>query len=137
MATMSFIGRMIQVKRLVIFGNGGEQRFWIQKSFHNTRRLFFLLHQCKYLVVHVFIYTKIKTNCETFIYIYKNQDNPQKARKFPLRFILKKPYTLRYGIFMTFLKLAFIYKKHDTLRYVTFLYTKSQTLRQKQDNLRY
>ena len=39
--------------------------------------------------------------------------------------------------FMKFLKLAFIYKKHDTLCYGTFLYTKSQTLRKKQDNLRY
>ena len=38
---------------------------------------------------------------------------------------------------MKFLKLAFIYKKHDTLRYMTFLYTKSQTLCKKQDNLRY
>ena len=41
--------------------------------------------------------------------------------------------------FMKFLKLGFIYiyKKHDTLRYVTFLYTKSQTLLKKQDNLRH
>ena len=38
---------------------------------------------------------------------------------------------------MKFLKMAFKYKKHDTLRYVTFLYTKSDTLRKKQDNLRY
>ena len=29
---------------------------------------------------------------------------------------------------MKFLKLAFIYKNHDTLRYVTFLYTKSLAL---------
>ena len=35
------------------------------------------------------------------------------------------------------MNLAFIYKNHDTLRYVTFLYTKIQTLRKKQDNLRY
>ena len=40
-------------------------------------------------------------------------------------------------IFMKMLNLAFIYKKYDTLRYVTFLYTKSETLRNKQDNLRY
>ena len=39
--------------------------------------------------------------------------------------------------FMKFLKLAFIYKNYDTLRYVTFLYAKIQTLRKKQDNLRY
>ena len=30
--------------------------------------------------------------------------------------------------FMILLKLAFIYKKHDTLRYVAFLYTKNMTL---------
>ena len=39
--------------------------------------------------------------------------------------------------FMKIPKLAFIYKKHDTLHYVTFLYTKSWTLRKKKDNLRY
>ena len=39
--------------------------------------------------------------------------------------------------FMKFLKLAFIYKNHDTLCYVTFFDTKSQTLRKKQDTLRY
>ena len=38
---------------------------------------------------------------------------------------------------MKFLKLTFIYKKDDILRYVKFLYTKIQTLRKKQDNLRY
>ena len=38
---------------------------------------------------------------------------------------------------MIVLKLEFIYKKHDTLRYVAFLYTKIQTLRKKQENLRY
>ena len=31
--------------------------------------------------------------------------------------------------FTKILKLAFIYKKYDTLRYVTFLYTKSQSFR--------
>ena len=30
-----------------------------------------------------------------------------------------------------------IYKKHDTFCYGTFLYAKTQTLRKKQDNLRY
>ena len=38
---------------------------------------------------------------------------------------------------MKFLKLAFIYKKHDTLRYMTFLYTKSKIFRKKEDNFRY
>ena len=36
-----------------------------------------------------------------------------------------------------FLKLEFKYKNHDTLRYGTELYTKSQTFRKNQDNLRY
>ena len=35
-------------------------------------------------------------------------------------FIYKNPYTWRYGIFMKFLKLAFIHKNHDTLRYMKF-----------------
>ena len=39
--------------------------------------------------------------------------------------------------FMKFLKVPFIYKNHDTLRHVTFLYTKSQRLRKKQDKLHY
>ena len=30
-----------------------------------------------------------------------------------------------------------IYKKHDTFRYVTFLYTKNPTLQKNQTNLRY
>ena len=38
---------------------------------------------------------------------------------------------------MEFLKFVFTYKKHDTLRYVIFLYTKRQTLRKKQDNFCY
>ena len=38
---------------------------------------------------------------------------------------------------MKILKLVFILKKNDTLRYVKFIYTKSQTLCKKQDNLRY
>ena len=38
---------------------------------------------------------------------------------------------------MKILKLEFIYKNHDTLRYGTFLYTKIQRLRKKQDNLPY
>ena len=100
------------------------------------------------------IYTKSKKNCETF-YIKKFR-NFSKSKTISITFLYtkiqtlfkkldnsryvfkyKKPYTWRYGIFMKFLKLAFIFKKHDTLRYVTFLYTKSKTLRKKQDNLLY
>ena len=38
---------------------------------------------------------------------------------------------------MKFSKLAFIFKKNDTLRDVTFLYTKIQTLCKKQENVSY
>ena len=83
-----------------------------------------------------FLYTQKAKICETFLYsksqtLFKKLDNSRNV------FIDKKRYTLRYGIFMKFLKFAFIFKKHDTLRYVTYLYTKRQTLRKKQDNLRY
>ena len=61
------------------------------------------------------LYTKIQT-------LHKNQDN--------LRYISYTKSPTLYGtrFFMKILKLAFIYKKHDTLRCVNFLYSKSQTL---------
>ena len=49
----------------------------------------------------------------------------------------KKLDTFRYAIFMKMLKLEFVYKKRDTLRYVKVLHTKSLTIRKNQDNLRY
>ena len=70
------------------------------------------------------------------VYIFKNSDTFQKARQFPLRFYIQKAIHLTLRDFREFSKLAFIYKKHDTLRYVTFLYTNIWTLRKKQDNLR-
>ena len=54
-----------------------------------------------------------------YIYLYINQD------------------TLCYAIFHEHFEVGIVYKKHDTLRQVTFLYTKSQTLCTNQDNLRY
>ena len=82
------------------------------------------------------------------LYIYKKQKNAKpfytksqtlfkKQDNFRHVFIYKNPDTLRYAIFMKFLKLDFIYKNHDTLRYVTFLYTKIQTLLKKQENFRH
>ena len=66
------------------------------------------------------------------LFVYKYQ--LQKFHENPVTFLYIKRNTLYVtGFFMNFLKLAFIYKKHDTLRYVTFLYTKSWTLRKKQD----
>ena len=61
-----------------------------------------------------------------------------KSKKIYITFLFTKIQTLYVPwFFMKILKLAFIYKKHDTLQYVTFLYTKIHTLRKKQDNLRY
>ena len=61
----------------------------------------------------------------------KNQDS--------LRYVFNtKSQTLHVTRFlMNFLKLVLQYKNDETLRYMTFLYTKSQTLGKKQDNLRY
>ena len=86
--------------------------------------------------VPIFIYKKNKTKCETIVYT-KTKTLCKKKEKFPYVYIYKKHDTLRYLIFMKFLKLAFIYKNYDTLRYVTFLYTKIWTICKKQDNLRY
>ena len=54
-------------------------------------------------------------------------------------FLLTKSHTLYITrFFMKFLKLAFyVFKNYDTLRYVTFLYTKIHSLRKRKDNLRY
>ena len=82
-------------------------------------------------------------------YIYKKQKNAkrfyiQKPTHFSISrticdtFLYAKSMTLYVTrLFIKKLNLAFIYKKHDILRYVTFLYSKSRTLRKKQDNLRY
>ena len=61
----------------------------------------------------------------------KNQDS--------LRYVLYTKSRIFYvtQFFMNFSILEFLYKKHETLRYMTFLYTKSQTLRKNQDNLRH
>ena len=94
-------------------------------------------HDCHHRkTTRMFISTKSKKNGPTFLYT-KTQTLFKKLDNFRYVFMYKKPYTLRYGIFMKFLQLAFIYKKHDTFRCVTFLTSKSQTLRKKQDNLRY
>ena len=61
-----------------------------------------------------------------------------KSKTISVTFLYTKIWTLYVTrFFMKFLKLAFIYKKDDTLRYVRFLYTKIQTLRNKKDNLSY
>ena len=77
--------------------------------------------------------TQKSKKCETFLYT-KSQTLFKKLDNIRYVFIYKKPYTWRYGIFIKFLKLEFIYKNHDTLRYVTFYiqkarhFTKSKTI---------
>ena len=91
-------------------------------------------HQRK--TTSTFLYTKSKKLRNVFI--YKKSDTFQKVRQFPLHFLYTKCktiYVTRFSVKM--LNLAFIYKKYDTLCYVTFLYTKGETHRKKQDNLRY
>ena len=73
---------------------------------------------------------------KVYIHIPK-PDTFQKSRQFTLCFYSQKSrhFTLRDFHEVSYWHLC-IYKKHDTLRYVTF-YTKSQTLRKKQDNFRF
>ena len=86
---------------------------------------FYILYKKQKNMRNVYIYAKSQT-------LSKKQDN------FRYIFIHKILYTLLYAIFHEIFEIGiYIYKTHDTLRYVTFLYTKSQTLRKKQDNLRY
>ena len=93
-------------------------------------------------------YPQLKTTC-TFIYIQKKEGNKKfflyskslnltKSKTICVTFCIhKKSNTLPYMIFQEFFKKALMFKKHDTLSYVTFLYAKIQTFRKKQNNLRY
>ena len=76
-----------------------------------------------------------KTTCT--LYIYKKQDKyqnvhiyKQEVRQFVLRFFSQKSRHFTLRDFSCFFKNwhVYMYKKHDTLRYVTFLYTKIPTL---------
>ena len=57
--------------------------------------------------------TQKEKNCETSLYI--KPDTFQKARQFPFRFIFKKQYTLRYGIFHEIFWSWHLYSKSMTL----------------------
>ena len=82
----------------------------------------------------LYIYTKSKRNAKHF-YIQKAR-HFSNSKKICVRFMYTKIQTLYITqFFIQFLKLAFIFKNNDTLRYVKFLYTKSQTLRKKKYNL--
>ena len=78
-----------------------------------------------------------ETTC-TFIYIGGKKANVfiyTSRMTISITFLYSKSMILYVARFLKkFLKLSFNHKKHDTLRYVTFLYTKSRTLRKKQDN---
>ena len=77
-----------------------------------------------------------RKKCEMF-YIQKSWQF-SKSKTIWVTFLYTKIQTLYVTrSFMKFLKLAFIYKKHDTLCYVKFSYTKRQTIIKNQDNMRY
>ena len=57
------------------------------------------------------------------VFIYKKQDTFQKARQFPLRFYMQKAIHLTLRDFHEIFEVGIYIQKHDTLRYVTFLYT--------------
>ena len=85
--------------------------------------------------MHVYIYKKIKIAKRFYI---QKTGHFAKSKTISVKLVYIKSQTLYVTqCFMGFLDLALLYKKHDTLRYVTFLYTKTQTLRKKQDDLRY
>ena len=69
---------------------------------------------------------KSKNKCETFIYMCKKPDTLQKARQYALHFYSQKSrhFTLRNFSLKLRSWHLYIFKKHDTLRYVTFLNTK-------------
>ena len=86
--------------------------------------------------VHVLICKRSKKNCKTF-YIQKS-GHLAKSKTISVTFLYTKSNKCHVTqFFMSILKLNFIYKKHYTLRYVAFLYKRSEPLRKKQDNLRY
>ena len=57
-------------------------------------------------------------------FIYKKPETFQKARQFPLRFYIQKAIHLTLRDFQENFELGIYIKNHDTLPYVTFLYTK-------------
>ena len=87
---------------------------------------------------HFYIYQKLR-NCENFyISIQKSKTLCKKQDNLRSIFIHKKPLTLLYEILNKQFEIGiYIYKKHYTLLYVTFLYINNPTLRKKEDNFHY
>ena len=76
----------------------------------------------------LYIYKKQKIANRLYIYT-KSQTLCKKQVNLRYVFIHKSPDTLYYAIFHKIFEIGiYIYKKHYTLRYVTFLYTKIQKL---------
>ena len=83
-----------------------------------------------------YIYTKGKTDIKTIIF-KKYIDTLQKARQFASRFLYKKLKTLRYAICHELFWSWHLCTKIMTLCVKWSFYKTIQTLRKKQDNLRY
>ena len=83
----------------------------------------------------LYIYKKKKKFRNVFI--YKKPNTLQKDRKFCSDILYKNQDTLCYAVFHEIFEVGIYIQKYDTLRYVTFLYTKIQTLGKKQDNFSY
>ena len=59
------------------------------------------------------------------MFICKNPNTNQKARQFPLRYCIQKARNFHFRDFDEIFEVGNIYKKHDTLRYVTFYIRKA------------
>ena len=105
-------------------------RFYIQKARH------FTLHNFSWKCWIWHIYTTIMTLFVTWRFYIQKAWHLAKSKTICVTFFYTKIRTLCVRqFFIECLKLVFIYKNHDTFRYVTFLYTKSQTIRKNQDIL--
>ena len=74
---------------------------------------------------HARLYIQEEKNTRN-VSIYKNPDTLQKSKTVSVTFYIEMQTIYVTQFFIKMLNLAFIYKNHDTLRYVTFLYTKSR-----------
>ena len=81
---------------------------------------------------HFYIFKK-QVNNKTLIFIYKKQETFQKSRQFTLRFFSQNTwhFTLHKFPWNIWNIHLYIYKKHDILRCVKFLYTKIPKLQTK------
>ena len=86
--------------------------------------------------VHLLYIQKLRKTRKLYIYIYKELETFKNQENLRYIFINKKPHTLRYALFHEIFETGiYIYTKASpfALRDI-FIYTKSLTLRKKQDN---